>query len=114
MAKSKEEMGDIALRNIDRTNRMNPSEEVKAKSLAEQLKELEKTPEQVRREMPWHEWNKDLFDYFTMQKGGGSQRLFQYVLNKYREDIKKFHESGTHFKNIATFVNTKSEEFLNM
>jgi hypothetical protein len=80
-------------------------------TLAEQLKELNKSPEQKRRETPWHEWCKDLFQYAHTEKGVScSPRLYLYVSNKYKAEFENFHKKGTKFSEIIAFVNSKSNE----
>lgn len=83
----------------------------KPKSLAEQLKELEKSPDQKRKELPWHEWCKDLFDYALNTRGVNCpSALYQYVTVKYKSEFEKFHKEGTRFSEIVSFINSKSNE----
>jgi len=80
-------------------------------TLAEQLKEAAKSPEQKRRETPWHEWCKDLFAYVNTTKGVScSSRLFVYAQSKYKAEFENFHKKGSQFSEIVTFVNSKSAE----
>ena len=80
-------------------------------TLAEQLKEAAKSPDQKRRETPWHEWCKDLFAYVNQTKGVScSSRLFQYAQSKYKAEFENFHKKGTSFSEIVLFVNSKASE----
>ena len=83
----------------------------KPKSLAEQLKELEKSPDQKRRETPWHEWCKDLLANNNQTRSiTCSPTLFNYVQNKYKAEFENFHKKGTSFNEIIMFINSKAAE----
>lgn len=80
----------------------------KPQSLAEQLKELAKSPEQKKKEQPWHEWSKDLVDY--VNNTSCPLKLLQYVSSKYKTDFENFHQRGSSFREVTAFINSKSEE----
>jgi len=83
----------------------------KPQSLAEQLAEFNKSPEQKRREQPRHEWFKDLYHYLnTSREITCSISLFNFVSSKYRDDFDKFHTTGAKFSEIIKFVNNKADE----
>ena len=113
MARDKESMQDNALWAMEKINRQNPDTH-KELSLAEQLKDLAKSPDQKRRELSKYDWTRDLQDYIAKDKRGPGNRLYQYVTNKYKEDIEKFRASGAHYSEVCKFISSKGEEFMNM
>lgn len=110
MARDKESMQDIAMYHMDRINR-NSAPTAKAKTLAEQIADSKKSPEQQRRESSKYDWEHDLRDICT--KKGVSEKLKQYVSFKYKTDMEKFHEAGSSFNEVISFINSKQEEHMN-
>lgn len=115
MARDKESMQDIALHHMDKINRRNQTDN-KPKTLAEQLKEMELSPEERRKRMPSAEWYRDLRDQVYMGKGTAvvGKRLFEYVSAKYKKEIEAFRESGAPYKEVINFMKSKADEFINM
>lgn len=112
MARDKESMQDIALYHMDKMNR-NSAATAKPKTLAEQLADLERTPEQIRRESSHYDWHHDLRDFCVKMKHGPGDKLIQFVLSKYKTDMEQFHKKGSNFKEVAIFIQSKLEEFMN-
>jgi hypothetical protein len=112
MARDKESMQDIALYHIDRINRANPTT-AKSQSLSQQLNELKKTPEQIRKESTTYDWVHNLRDYCVNMRFGPGARLVEYVQFKYKEKMQFFHESGASFKEVTSFILSKEEEHMN-
>lgn len=110
MARDKESMQDIALYHMERMNRNNPTN-TKEKTLAEQIADSKKSPEQQRRESSTYDWEHDLRDLCT--KKGVSEKLKQYVSFKYKAEMKQFHEAGSSFNEVIMFINSKQEEHMN-
>ena len=115
MARDKESMQDIALHHMDKLNRRNQTEN-KPKTLAEQLKESQLSPEERRKRMPAVEWHRDLAELVFMGKGTApvSKRLFEYVRAKYKKEIEDFRLSGAPLKDVMSFIRSKSDEYINM
>lgn len=87
------------------------SESKKPESLADQLRELNKPADQRLKELPVHEWSRDLYDFAVNSKTHScTPKLVQYVSSKYKDEFAKFHSRGTAFKEIVSFIRSKSEE----
>lgn len=113
MARDKEAAQDIALYHMEKSNRNNPTTD-KPKSLAEQLAELKKTPEQLRRESTWYDWSKDLKEFGDRIKTGGpGEKLTGYVMARHRDKIEEFWKSGARFQEVINYINSFAEELLN-
>ena len=114
MARDKESMQDIALHHMDKINRRNQSDN-KPKSLAEQLKEADLSPEERRKRMPSVEWYRDLRDMIFMGKGTApvGNKLYEYVSAKYKKEIEDFRLTGAPYKDVLNFIRSKSDEYIN-
>ena len=112
MARDKESMQDIAMYHMDKLNRQNTSVN-KIKTLAEQLAEFNKSPEQLRRESSYYDWSKDLKEACDSDKFGPSGPYFLFVTARYKKEMEEFHSKGTPFKEIIFFIKSKEEEYIN-
>lgn len=113
MARDKESMQDNALWAMEKINRQNPDNGNKPLTLAEQLKEMAKSPDQKRRELSKYDWTRDLQDHIAQDKRGPGNKLYQYVTNRYKEEIEKFRASGAPYSEVSKFISSKGEEFMN-
>ena len=110
MARDKESMQDIAMYHMDRINR-NSGPTEKAKTLAEQIAESKRSPEQKRRESSKYDWEHDLRDHCLSK--GVSEKLKSFVSFRYKAQIEEFHQKGSSFNEVVTFINSKMEEYMN-
>lgn len=112
MAKSREDIQDIALYHMEKQNRRN-REETKKVTLKEELEHLSLSPEDKRKRMSQRDWNIEVREYCLDSKNGCGANLLSWVQVKYKADFEKFKENGTAFNEILTFVKSKKEEHIN-
>ena len=111
--RDKESMQDIALYNMDKTNRQNPGE-TKVKTLAEQLKEDKMPPAERRKNLPSTEWYKDIKDIISMTKNCRiSFNFWTWVSVKYKADIEVMRLNGDSYDTVIAFAKTKEMEYIN-
>jgi hypothetical protein len=119
MAKSKEQIQDIAFRQMDKTNRQNRNKEEEVLSLAEQLKKREKwdslSPEEKLRALPREEWLYQMRTWMRAQKQGVGVSHLNWAERKYAKKFEEFHQNGTMFSRIqAWLLEETSSEFMNL
>ena len=116
MARSREEMQDIALYHMEKSNRRNKHEDNAPESLEEGLKRLEKhdsmSPEEKQKAKTWGDWCDDLRDYMLKNKTW-SQKNFTFVSSKYGTEMAKLHSDGVSYREVVSFIEEKAVERLN-
>lgn len=114
MAKSREEMQDIALYHMDKMNRRTQGErENKPQTLEEQMKELDRknslTPEQRLAELPWGDWNRSLMDWLQSREthrkyGAFTSKFFTWLSRAKRAELEEHHRKGTKFSDMVPWM----------
>jgi hypothetical protein len=124
MAKSREEMQDIALYHMDKMNRRTQGQrENKPKSLQEEWNEMERwnklTPEQRNQETPWGEYLRNLKDWMNSRDGGRrhgifTDRFYSWLTSARKKELMEYHAKGTQFKDMAAWIKDMSEIHINI
>jgi hypothetical protein len=116
MARSREEMQDIALYHMEKSNRRNKRDENAPESLEEGLKRLEKhnsmTPEERQKAKTWGEWCDGLQEFMLKNKTW-SQKNFSFVSTKYGKEMAQLHSDGVTYREVVAFIEEKAIERLN-
>jgi hypothetical protein len=117
MGRSREEVQDIALYHMEKSNRRNKgAASNEPESLEEGMNRLDKlasmSPEERQRMKTWGDWCDDLRD-FMLKNRTWSQRNYTFVMAKYNAEMMKFHADGTSYREVVSFIEEKSVERLN-
>lgn len=119
MAKTKEEMQDNALRNIDRVNRHNKTEVKKLPTLKEQLAEFNRTSNQSAseklKELSWEDWENELRKFiFNYKLVVIPQSSVNWIIRQKDRELREQHRKGTPFKAIVTWMEEFVEDHQNL
>lgn len=116
MARSREEMQDIALYHMEKSNRRNKRDDNAPETLEEGLKRFEKhnnmTPEEKQKAKTWGDWCDDL-QTFMLKNKTWSQKNFTFVSAKYGKELAQLHAEGAPYREVVTFIQEKAVERLN-
>jgi hypothetical protein len=124
MAKSREEMQDIALYHMDKLNRRTPGErDNKPKSLEEEWKAMDRwnklSPEQRNQETPWGDWQINLRDWLNNREGGRrhgvfTDRFYGWLCSARKKELMEYHAKGTQYKDMVTWIKEMAEYHINV
>lgn len=116
MAKTVEEMQDIALRQMEKINRRN-RETSDSVSLASQLEKEKKwnkmSLQEKLKSLSRPDWNYQFKKFLDSKKTNVGDRMLNWVTQRYKKQFDKFHEEGTPFSEVLEFVQSKHTEFIN-
>ncbi len=122
MARSKEEMQDIALYHMEKQNRHSKGERINpTPTLAEQLAELERSKKMSRseklREMTPQEWNYELKTWTRKKeiqnRYGFGGNFTSWLFSHKRKKLDEFHTKGTTFTEMVPWLKEMQEEYIN-
>ena len=124
MAKSREDMQNIALYHMDKLNRRTQGErDNRPPTLEEQLKEEARrknlTPEQRRAEKPWGEWCIAFRDHLESRETRlkwttFSQKFIGWVMVKHKAELEEYHRKGTAFSEFMPWLIDKQMVHMNL
>lgn len=124
MAKSREEMQDIALYHMEKLNRRTKGDRDNTpQSLEEQFKELTRvnnlTPEQRMKEKSWEEWSYDLRRWMESRETARRYTTFTtrftgWVFQARKTELQKFHSEGTAYKDMADWLQDMQMVHMNL
>jgi hypothetical protein len=106
------EVQDRLLVQMERISRRNPTDST-TKSLEEQLREADASPEEKQKRKTPRDWHRDLIDIVNKDREIGT-KLFQWVSVKYKADIEKFRTEGAPYKEVLSFIRSKTMEYINL
>lgn len=114
MAKSREEVQDIALYHMEKLSRRVGSErENRVVSLAEQLSRAEGLANQSTSQMDFGDWREALQRKLKENRKGISGRAFEFVTRKYRKQLEEIKDRGS-WNEAFLFVEEKAIEWMNI
>ena len=124
MAKSREEMQDIALYHMDKMNRRTKGErDNRPPTLEEQLAEEERrkhlTPEQKMKEMTYQEWAFELREWMGKRETHRryttfSSKFSSWLFTARRNELVAYHEKGTVFTDLANWLQDMQMVHMNL
>jgi hypothetical protein len=123
MAKSREEVQDIALNHMDRINRNTQGERVvKNPSLKEQLDEEKRraglSESEKLKELDWSEWSRKLRDWLTNREMSRrhtfTERFLQWIWARHKPQLEQFHQTGTTYTEMLPWFSDKQMEHINL
>lgn len=124
MAKSREEIQDVALSRMDKVWKNNQGERNnRPQKIEEIVKEQERqarlSPEQKVREMSGSEWARGLKEYLDtkevrLRHGAFNQRFLTWLFNKKKEELKSFHNQGIKFSEMIPWLKDMALEHINL
>lgn len=106
------EVQDRLITQMERISRNNPTNH-QTKSLEEQLKEANLSPEEKQKRKTPRDWHRDLIDIVNQDRTIGT-KLFQWASVKYKADIEKFRTDGAPYKEVLSFIRSKAMEYINL
>jgi hypothetical protein len=115
MARSKEDMQDIALYHMDKLNRRNVSEKplTGKESLQQELEYANLSSSEKMRRKSNYDWELDLRDLVNKKWSNINYKQFQWVLAKFKKEMKEFHEKGEPYTTVLAFVRDKQMDWMN-
>jgi hypothetical protein len=119
MAKSREEVQDIALYHIDKLNKKHPGARKDVEpTLSEQIKALDewekKTPSEKLSATPYKEWLENMRMYFIKgKKHTFTQRFWNWVDKKHRSELEDFHKKGISYNEMSAWLEDRVIDHMN-
>jgi hypothetical protein len=121
MAKTREQMQDIALGQMDKVNRRTRGQRDSTPvSLAEQIKAAEKldnmTPAERRASLSWDEW-RHYFNRFLIENSFRypvAQDSITWAYRRYGKVLEEFHQTGETWQVAAQWLVDKQTEHINL
>ena len=117
MAKTREEMQDIALGHMDKINRRNKTvTETPQEEYERQVRESKWTPQQRMQNKSKYDWQKDLEEHIAKLGFGGNgvgRGLLSWCQNKFKTEFEGFHKNGNSYEEVVRFVKDKEIAYLN-
>ena len=121
MAKTREQMQDIALGQMDKINRRTKGQRDNTPmSLADQLKAAEKiqnmSPAERRASLSFEDWRYHLNNFILENKYRYPIALasMTWIYRKYGEVMEEFHQNGETWQTVAQWLVDKQTEHMNM
>ena len=113
MAKSREEVQDIALYHMEKLSRsVGNVRENKILSLADQIAIQESGKRDSQPEMNWFDWLELIFKNMKSNRQVVSHKAFEYVVGKYKSKLESY-KSDSRSREAAIFIDEHSIEWMN-
>jgi hypothetical protein len=114
MAKSREEVQDIALYHMEKlSRRVGSDRENRPLNLAEQLEKVEREKKQGAAGVEWYDWLEIVKRRMKENRVHVAEKAFTFVTQKYRTEMEKIKANGT-VREAMIFVEDRAIEWMNI
>jgi hypothetical protein len=83
------------------------------KSLEEQIKLAESSPEEKQKRKTFSDWHRDLKNLIYQDKTV-SIKVYNWVCFKYKKEVEELRTKGAPYKEVLTFIRSKGIEYINL